>query len=232
MEELLIEQWNTPIEIVEYKDLPLQEQKSNFDKNGVYIQGVFMQADVINGNKRLYPKKVLEKAIDNYIKEQVERKQSLGELNHPPRPFADPLQACLVIEKLWWEGNNVMGIARITTGDYAQGDKVAALMKAGWVPGVSSRGLGKVVSKGHYNEVQDGFKLTVGVDIVWGPSAPNAFVKPIMENLENTKTSINKTNNNSNADQILEALNKFNKKNKDEKSLTSLSERVKTHFLK
>lgn len=241
MEELLIEQWNSPVEVlgVPGKEIQIQESK-DLDPKAIYIQGVFLQADVINGNKRLYPKRVLEKAVDTYIKEQIIPKQQLGELNHPARPFADPMQQCLVIEKLWWEGNNVMGRARITTGDYSQGDKVAALIKAGWIPGVSSRGLGKLVSKGTYNEVQDGFKLTVGVDIVWGPSAPNAFVKPIMEN-ENTNNNsgfdkqncINNNNNSSNnAESILEALKRFNKKNKDEKTLTSLSERVSNLFQK
>lgn len=236
MEEiLLVEQWNTPITVTEQPiDNQLQEQKGQ--KNALYIEGVFLQANVVNGNKRLYPKRVLEKAVDAYIKEQINTKQSLGELNHPPRPFADPLLSCLIIEKLWWEGDNVMGKARIVTGDNAQGDKVAALIKAGWVPGVSSRGLGKLVNKGSYNEVQEGFKLTVGVDIVWGPSAPNAFVKPIQEHIDfesqndSYKQISNSSKNEDFANKLNETLQKFIQTKKDEKQLSSLAERINQKF--
>lgn len=179
-EELLIEQWNGRIE---FKDIPLSESNTNGLKPGLYIEGVFLQAEVVNGNKRLYPRPVLEKAVDKYIKEQILPRQSLGELNHPPRANVDPMHAALIIEDLWWEGNNVIGRARIIEGDGAEGDKLAALIRAGWVPGVSSRGLGSTKQSGKgYVIVQEGFKLTVGVDAVWGPSAPDAFVKPLQIN--------------------------------------------------
>ncbi|MFB6340063.1 hypothetical protein, partial [Staphylococcus aureus] len=74
------------------------------------------------------------------------------------------------------------------------GDKLAANIRAGWIPGVSSRGLGSLKSSGKgYNIVQEGYRLTVGVDVVWGPSAPDAMVTPkriqestdIPKNIEN-----------------------------------------------
>lgn len=184
--QLLIEQWGLPSNSIN-ESTPynvLVEAKQN-EKGALYIEGVFLQAEVVNRNGRKYPRAVLEKAVANYINEQVNSKQSLGELNHPARPYVDPLHAAIIVEKLWWEGNNVMGRARIIEGDGAEGDKTAALIRAGWVPGVSSRGLGVLKEKSGYNEVQDGFKLTVGVDVVWGPSAPNAYVKAITES-ENT----------------------------------------------
>lgn len=184
--QLLIEQWGLPSgSLNESNETPIQLVEAKKDSTGaLYIEGVFLQAEVVNRNGRLYPRRVLENAVNKYIQEQVNGKQSLGELNHPSRPYVDPMCAALIIEKLWWEGNNVMGRARIIEGDGAQGDKSAALIRAGWVPGVSSRGLGVLKEKSGYNEVQEGFKLTVGVDIVWGPSAPNAFVKAIRESEE------------------------------------------------
>ena len=47
------------------------------------IEGVFMQADLQNKNKRIFPKEVLGKAVDKYIKEQVVTGRAVGELNHP-----------------------------------------------------------------------------------------------------------------------------------------------------
>lgn len=191
--QLLIEQWGIPssdaINESTGSRSVLVEAKQD-SKGALYIEGVFLQAEVVNRNKRLYPKRVLEKAVADYIAEQVNTKQSLGELNHPSRPFADPMHSCIIVEKLWWEGNNVMGRARIVEGDYGVGDKTAALIRAGWIPGVSSRGLGTLKEKAGYNEVQDGFKLTVGVDVVWGPSAPNAYVKPVMESAFVTESQV------------------------------------------
>lgn len=184
--QLLIEQWGLPSGTMnESSESMVQLVEAKKDSSGaLYIEGVFLQAEVVNRNGRMYPRRVLENAVNKYIQEQVNSKQSLGELNHPSRPYVDPMNAALMIEKLWWEGNNVMGRARIVEGDYGVGDKSAALIRAGWVPGVSSRGLGVLKEKSGYNEVQDGFKLTVGVDIVWGPSAPSAYVKAIRESEE------------------------------------------------
>lgn len=177
---LLIEEWGQPGEI---KDgVPMLEsydgQESGL-KPGLYIEGIFLQAEVVNRNKRLYPKRVLEKAVSDYMKEQVATKQALGELNHPPRANVDPMQAAIIIEDMWWKGNDVYGRARIIEGDHGPGDKLAANIRAGWIPGVSSRGLGSLTetNKG-YRIVNEGFKLTVGVDAVWGPSAPDAWVTP------------------------------------------------------
>jgi hypothetical protein len=55
---------------------------------------------------------------------------------------------------------------------------------------VSSRGLGSVKASGKgWNIVQEGFRLTVGVDVVWGPSAPDAWVTP----MEITESVVNNT---------------------------------------
>lgn len=179
--QLLIENWGTPTGFGSNSAVMDINESTNDQgmEPGLYISGVFMQAEVVNRNKRLYPKKVLKEAVDKYINEQVVTKQALGELNHPPRANVDPREAAILIEKLWWEGNNVMGIARIIEGDNGPGDKLAANIRAGWIPGVSSRGLGSLKSSGKgYNTVQEGYRLTVGVDAVWGPSAPDALVKP------------------------------------------------------
>ncbi|AAQ17884.1 gp21 prohead core scaffold protein and protease [Aeromonas phage Aeh1] len=177
---LLTEDWGQPGKVGD-ANVVVESIESN---GKLYIEGIFMQSEVVNGNKRMYPKKVLQEAVTKYIKEQVDTRQALGELNHPARANVDPLHAAIIIEKLEMRGNDVWGRARIIEGDYAEGDKTAALIRAGWIPGVSSRGLGTVKANRYgINEVQEGFKLTVGVDVVWGPSAPNAYVKPVVESL-------------------------------------------------
>lgn len=207
--QLLIEHWGQPGEIL--NGVPMLESHDGSEaglKPGLYIEGVFMQAEVVNRNKRLYPKRVLEKAVANYIKEQVSTKQALGELNHPPRANVDPMQAAIIIEDMWWKGNDVYGRARIIEGDHGPGDKLAANIRAGWIPGVSSRGLGSLTetNKG-YRIVNEGFKLTVGVDAVWGPSAPDAWVTP-KQISESAEAQVAKKNDDESFKALVESLEK------------------------
>ncbi|ASU00168.1 prohead core scaffold protein and protease [Aeromonas phage AS-yj] len=214
---LLIEHWSTEYRTdtnlteknesgVPNKECYLIESVDDKGTGNLYIEGIFLQAEVPNGNGRIYPKRVMEKAVERYIKDQVASKQSLGELNHPgDRSYPDPSKSALVIEKLWWKGNDVYGRARIVEGDHAEGDKVAALIRAGWIPGVSSRGLGSLKrnSRG-LNEVQEGYRLTVGVDVVWGPSAPNAYTNAYRVN--ESKTDQKPTLNNTDDAKILKLI--------------------------
>lgn len=187
--ELLVEDWGLP---GMKGSGGMMVESVDGGEGKLYIEGIFLQSNVVNGNKRIYPRPVLEKAVNKYIETQVLTKQSLGELNHPPRSNVDPLHAALIIESLEFRGDDVWGRARIIEGDHAEGDKLAALIRAGWIPGVSSRGLGTVKNQNGVNIVQEGYVLTVGVDAVWGPSAPNAYVKPI---IESTETIIGKDEN-------------------------------------
>ncbi len=174
--QLLTEDWGLPIEPSDTESIRnINITESTDGRPGTFISGIFMQAEKVNGNGRIYPRPVLEKAVNEYINTQVNRHQALGELNHPNRSTPDPREAAIIIEKLWFEGNNVMGCARVL--DTPNGQIVKSLINGGWIPGVSSRGLGRVKAVNGINEVQDGFKLTVGVDVVHGPSAPDAYVK-------------------------------------------------------
>ena len=47
-------------------------------KKECYIEGVFMQADVVNGNKRKYPLSVLTESVNKYLETMV--KQNLGKI--------------------------------------------------------------------------------------------------------------------------------------------------------
>lgn len=158
----------------------LVEAETVNEGKDLYIQGIFAQAEKQNGNGRIYPKKILQEAAEEYIETQVKRKQSLGELNHPAdRIEVDPALASHIIEEMWWDGNNLMGRAKVL--NTSRGREVRSLMEGGWIPGVSTRGTGQVKQKNGISEVQPGYKMRVGVDIVHGPSAPEAFVEGIYE---------------------------------------------------
>lgn len=149
------------------------------DKKEYYISGVFMQSEIKNRNGRIYPKSVMKEAVKAYQK-KIDERQAVGELNHPDRPTVDLTEACMLIESLEWQGNNVMGKAKIL--DTPKGKIVKALIDGGVKLGVSSRGLGNV-STIKEGTMVDSFVLTA-IDIVDTPSAPDAMVESLKESEE------------------------------------------------
>lgn len=145
-----------------------------------YIKGIMLQAECINGNGRNYRKPIMEKAVDEYQK-LISLKRSSGELGHRNSPAIDPERISHVIESLSWNGNDVVGKARICT-HLPMGVIAKGLIDEGIPFGVSSRGLGSI-------EEQNGIKyvneFTINcIDLVLQPSAPNAWVNGVMEEAE------------------------------------------------
>jgi len=169
--------------IAEYNDSNLQSYITE-DKKGNkshVIEGVFMQADSKNRNGRIYEKKILEAAVDKYIKEQVSTGRAVGELNHPEGPTVNLDKVSHKITELKWDGSNVIGKASILKTP--MGQIVEGLLEGGVKLGVSSRGMGSLVQKNGTSYVGKDFMLAT-VDIVQDPSAPEAFVNGIMEGVE------------------------------------------------
>ena len=137
-----------------------------------------MQADKKNRNGRVYEKKILESAVNKYVKEQVTTGRAVGELNHPEGPTINLDKVSHKITDLKWEGNNVVGKASILKTP--MGQIVEGLLEGGVKLGVSSRGMGSLVQKNGASYVNGDFMLST-VDIVQDPSAPEAFVNGIME---------------------------------------------------
>jgi len=152
-------------------------------KKNLYIEGIFMQAGVKNKNGRVYPSSVMENEVNRYMKEAVTQGRGYGELGHPEGPQINLDRVSHLIESLKFDGQNVIGKAIIV--DTTQGNNARGLIEAGANLGVSSRGLGSLKpSTDGIMEVQGDFKLVTAADIVADPSAPNAFVKGIMENVD------------------------------------------------
>jgi hypothetical protein len=155
----------------------ITEAKENGGKN-TFIEGIFMQAEQPNRNGRIYRKPILEKEVDRY-QQFIKEKRALGELGHPANPSINLDKVSHLITNLRFEGNNVIGRAKIL--DTPMGKIAKNFVEEGVRLGVSSRGLGSLkLNKEGVNEVQDDFHLAT-VDIVADPSAPQAFVQGIME---------------------------------------------------
>jgi hypothetical protein len=149
----------------------------------LYIEGVFLQADIKNRNGRLYPGATMKKEVLRYTKEYIDKKRAFGELGHPEGPTVNLDRVSHMITSLSEDGSNWLGRAKVM--DTPCGNIVKNLIKEGAQLGVSSRGMGslKATKKG-IQEVQDDFYLATAADIVADPSAPDAFVNGIMEGKE------------------------------------------------
>ncbi|MAL36029.1 MAG: primosomal protein [Pseudomonas sp.] len=151
-------------------------------KKEYFIEGVFMQADIKNRNGRVYPKSIMEKEVNRYKKEFVEKDRAFGELGHPEGPTINLDKVSHLIQSLDLEGKNYVGKAKVLSTP--NGEIVKALINDGAKLGVSSRGLGSLEQKGNAQYVKDDFQLATAGDIVADPSAPEAFVEGIMEGVE------------------------------------------------
>ena len=152
------------------------------DDKKLYIEGVFLQAELKNRNGRVYPFKVLENEVGRYNEEYVKTKRALGELGHPDGPTVNLDRVSHRITSLKAEGNNFIGRAQIM--NTPMGNIARSLLEDGVKLGVSSRGMGSIDKREDCGVVMDDFMLATAADIVADPSAPDAFVNGIMEGKE------------------------------------------------
>lgn len=147
-----------------------------------FLEGIFIQGDLVNRNGREYPIDTLSEEIDRYNKEHIDTNRAYGELGHPDTPTIQLERVSHMIRSLTRDGNNFIGKAEIL--GTPNGNIVKALIDAGATLGVSSRGVGTLKQQGAKNIVQPDFRLMTAADIVADPSAPDAFVTAVMEEKE------------------------------------------------
>jgi hypothetical protein len=148
-----------------------------------FIEGVFLQSELKNRNGRMYPEKIMDKEVGRYIKEYVEKNRAYGELGHPENPQINLDRVSHLITSLRKEGTNYIGKAKIL--ETPMGKIAIGLLEGGANLGVSSRALGSLQTNNEGLQiVQDDFMLSTAADIVADPSAPDAYVRGIMESKE------------------------------------------------
>ena len=158
----------------------LTEEKDG--KKTLYIQGPFLQAEIVNRNKRCYPLSTMMNEVKRYNEAFVSKGRALGELGHPDGPQINLDRVSHKIVSLTQEGNNFVGKAQILSTP--MGKIAESLLDSGVKLGVSSRGMGSIVNKEGVSYVGEDFMLATAADIVADPSAPDAFVDGVMEGKE------------------------------------------------
>lgn len=143
------------------------------------VEGLMQVADDLNGNGRIYPKKVLEREVQKFKDTFIKQGNPFGELDHPESPIVSVKNVSHAIVDLWWEGNNLMGRVEVLNTPF--GNIVKEILKAGYVIGISSRGTGSLTEMNGRSYVNDDFDL-VTWDFVSNPSVPGAFHKQVSLN--------------------------------------------------
>ena len=94
-----------------------------------FITGIFMQAEKVNRNGRVYPMSVLSKEADRYNREYVQKNRAFGELGHPENPQINLDRVSHMITSLHPDGTNFIGKAKIL--DTPNGKIVKSLLDGG-----------------------------------------------------------------------------------------------------
>jgi len=168
MKQLLID--HTPFKIAK---LTLTESKNN---GRMLLQGKLQEAEVKNGNGRVYPREVLMREVKKYMEGPISQNNAMGELDHPESSVINLANVSHNIKKVWWDGNDLMGQLELL--NTPSGKIAMELVSAGIPLGISSRGMGSVKQLGETVEVQDDFELLCW-DLVSVPSTPNAYMQPV-----------------------------------------------------
>ena len=155
------------------QDLLTEDEKKFVANGGMILTGKLQEAEVQNGNGRVYPQKVLRREMQNYDK-LVRERRALGELDHPDDSVINLKNASHLVTEVWWDGNSVMGKVKVL--DTPSGQVLRSLVDSGVSLGISSRGLGSV-SEGTNGTVtvQEDFQL-ICFDFVSEPSTPGAYM--------------------------------------------------------
>ena len=154
------------------KDLLTEDEKRFVAGGGMMLTGKLQEADVQNGNGRVYPHKVLMREVENY-KKLVKENRALGELDHPDDSVINLKNASHMVTSIWMEDKAVMGKVKVLNTD--AGKTLRALVEDGVKLGISSRGMGSVSEGAGKVVVQEDFQL-ICFDFVSEPSTPNAFM--------------------------------------------------------
>lgn len=149
-----------------------EERKWNMEGKELILAGRLQKADTKNGNGRIYPRKVLEREVQNY-KKLVHEARALGELDHPDSSVIELKNASHIVTHIEMKGDEVIGKLKVL--DTPAGKIAKDLIRGGVKLGVSSRGLGSTKEQGGNTMVQDDFQL-ICFDLVSEPSTTGAFL--------------------------------------------------------
>lgn len=149
----------------------------------LYLEGITLQGDIVNQNKRKYPFPILKEAIGKYVNGHLYSNRAVGELDHPTENLhkINPDRISHKFVEVREDGNNFITKALVL--ETICGKQVRNLIEGEVKIGMSQRGFGKTKNDNGVALVETLHLITLA-DIVIDPSAPDAFSQAIFENKE------------------------------------------------
>jgi len=142
---------------------------------GVHLDNRFLEMTAEDWNDKVY---CIQVENTNFMVEQNGYTYWTGNCG----PTVNLDRVSHMITSLKENGNNFVGKAKIL--DTPMGKIASSLISEGVKLGVSSRGIGSLVERNGVRYVSDDFMLATAADIVADPSAPDAFVSAVMEDID------------------------------------------------
>ena len=169
------------IETRQFVPKPVRILEGMRNGGNVFVEGILATVEIKNGNGRYYKRELWEREIDNFQRKiQQKTTETCGELDHPDSQIINLKNASHAVRKVWWKGDEIMGVVEIFSDPGERGTvsgRIAgALVNNGLVIGISSRGMGSLKESDGVMEVQDDFELLTW-DLVSNPSNPDSWMK-------------------------------------------------------
>lgn len=167
-------------EVVDYKSIEIlkEEAKEPGEPSIFRLKGPMIGANIKNRNGRTYPTSIVEREVQKFNEQRIDKGMNRGELGHPNSPEINLDRVSHIIEKLYMDGDTALGIAKII--DTPMGRIAQTLVKEKQSLGMSTRGVGSVSDDG---TVKEDFLLCT-IDLVDSPSFDKAVMEAVLENKE------------------------------------------------
>jgi hypothetical protein len=151
-------------------------------KDGVWeVEGVSQRSDVLNANKRKYPRKIWERLIGDkrsYVMQKIAERGMIGHLEHPKDGRTDGKEGALLVT-----GSRLLEDGTVRSKfellDTPNGFILQEYTRKGVKWGVSSRGNGQTDENG--NVIAESFVFETW-DAVMSPSTPGAYPTLVAKN--------------------------------------------------
>lgn len=173
--------------IIQESAIPVSPEGLNKKGDVLSFVAVLQRANEKNRNGRVYPKRVLEEAVNSpYVQERLRTKSLYAECGHPldqnvqRQMTIDVRNAVCVITELFWEGDLLKG--RCETLNTQLGRDFKGLIEQGSIVGFSLRAQGNVQRDPEHGGVVVQSPISVCTwDYVVNPSHSGAFLERICE---------------------------------------------------
>lgn len=157
-----------------YDNKLIAESKEN--NNGrIILSGIFQVANKKNQNGRIYPKEILMREVENYLRTAVEGAYATGEIDHPQTSVVELKNVSHRVLSLDWKGDEVWGKMEVL--NTPAGKTLQGLLEGGVRIGISSRAVGSTrKDEGSGVEIVSEDLELICFDAVSQPSVSSAFL--------------------------------------------------------